>query len=42
MFYDSKYKTVWDARVVKMDKKWFEMHLCFEMYQRAIILFFDL
>ena len=25
-----------------MDKKRFEVHLCFEMYERAIILIFDL
>ena len=25
-----------------MDKKLFEVHLCFEMYGRAIILIFDL
>ena len=25
-----------------MDKKQFEVHLCFEMYERAIILIFDL
>ena len=25
-----------------MDKKRFEAHLCFEMYERAIILIFDL
>ena len=30
------------ARVIKMDKKLFEVHLCFEMYGRAIILIFDL
>ena len=25
-----------------MDKKQFEVHLCFEIYERAIILIFDL
>ena len=25
-----------------MDKKQFKVHLCFEMYERAIILIFDL
>ena len=32
------------TRVVKMDKKQFEVHLCSEMYffERAIILIFDL
>ena len=29
-------------RVVKMDRKQFEVYLCFEMYERAIILIFDL
>ena len=30
------------ARVVKMDKKRFEVHLYFKLYERAIILIFDL
>ena len=38
----TKAKNQKHARVIKMDKKLFEVHLCFEMYGRAIILIFDL
>ena len=39
MHYSKKLK---NTRDVKMDKKRFKVLLCFEMYEKAIILIFDL